>query len=133
MPTYGAPSAWTICGDLFPGRGLFLLRRASSCRANFIIGNALELFGTRASSSGLRRCSRITWISASAAGCVWRQEAWYLNEASAVVQRVPRPSFRRVGVGGHASGHALRAIEDAVGTGEAVLRNVRGHQPCGRG
>ena len=55
---------------------------------------------TRAMSSAVSRCSRIDRSSASAAGCVWRHDAWNLNEVSASAQRVPRPigEPRRIGV-----------------------------------
>ena len=48
---------------------------------------------TRATASGCRWHS-LTCASASAAGWVWRQEAWYLKEVSAVAQRLPRRSVR---------------------------------------
>src|SRR5665647_1377425 len=40
----------------------------------------------------------MTCSNASAAGCVWRHEAWYLNEVSIVAQRVPRASVSRAGL-----------------------------------
>jgi hypothetical protein len=55
-----------------------------------------------------------------------------LKEVSAVAQRVPRPSTRRcrVGVGGHAGCHALRAFQNLRRAGEAILRQIGRHQPC---
>jgi hypothetical protein len=74
--------------------------------------------------------SRMTCSSASAAGCVWRQEAWNLNEVSAVAQRGPgrSVSLRGIGVVGHAGGHALRPGEDVLRPGQAVLRQIGRHQ-----
>ncbi len=71
---------------------------------------------TRAMCSARRSCSRITCSSASAAGCVWRHEAWNLNEVSASAQRCAEAvgQARRIGIARHAGRHALRAFEDAL-------------------
>lgn len=72
-------------------------------------------------------CCSTTCSRASAAGWVWRQEAWYLNEVSARAQHSPSLSTNRTGVG--AAGHTLPASQDAAGTGETALGQVRRREP----